>query len=342
MKKSILLIMALLICLPTVILANLGKILVENPNGTTSLHLTFAAAVSAAQHGASIYLPAGNWNENVTISKRLNIYGVGHYPNSSPVVPGTSQISSITFTNNTDSTTMQGLIISSYLNLGNGSGVTIRNHYYLRCNFIGGVNLAVSGSVDISNHVIKECIISSLIATNTTIPNNIIFTNCHLGIVGGLRGQNIYFTNCIFGNNNIFQNGNSRNLLIENSIFMRTSADHFTYLESSIINNCIFFSSSVNWGSNAGEDNILTQNCAGTFENGNCTGFSYTANYHLKSGSPGENAGTDGTDIGVYGGSAPFKDGGLPVIPNIKQFSVSKNPVDGKIQVQATAISQTE
>jgi hypothetical protein len=336
------LIVLLAIIVPMALFANLGKILVENPDGSTSLHLTFAAAITAAQHGASLYLPAGNWNENVTISKRLNIYGVGHYPNSSPVTPGTSRVSSIVFTNNTDSTMIQGLSISSNISYGNGTAVTIRNHYFLRC-FIGGsLNIAVSGAANISNHVFKECIINSLTATASTVPSNIIFTNCYISVLGGLRGQNTYFTNCIFGSNNIFQNGNSRNLLIENSIFMRTSADHFTYLESSIINNCIFFSSTVTWGSNSGVDNILNQNCAGTFVDGSCSAFSYTANYRLKDGSPGKNAGTDGTDIGLYGSNAPFKDGGLPVIPNIKEFSVSKNPVNGKIQVHATAISQTE
>jgi len=340
--KRFLLILSICLFLPYVLLANLGKILVENPDGTTSLHLTFAAAISAAQHGASLYLPAGHWNENVTISKRLNIYGVGHYPNSSPVTPGTSRVNNITFLNNTDSTMILGLLISSNISYGNGSAVTIRNHYYLRC-FIGGTfNIAISGATNISNHVFKECIINSLNASASTVPSNIIFTNCFIGVLGGFRGQNTYFTNCIFSSSNIFQNGNCRNLLIENSIFMRTSADHFTYLESSIINNCIFFSNTVTWGSNSGVDNILSQNCAGTFEDGSCSSFSYTANYRLKDGSPGKNAGTDGTDIGLYGTNSPFKDGGLPVIPNIKEFNVSKNPVNGKIQVQATAVSQTE
>ncbi|MCO5252203.1 MAG: hypothetical protein M9949_12415 [Candidatus Kapabacteria bacterium] len=342
MKNFLILTVALIVCLPLYLSANLGKILVENPNGTSSLHITFAAAVSAAQSGASLYLPAGYWEENVTISKRLNIYGVGHYPNSSPITPGTSRINSLTFLNNTDSTTIQGLIISNGLSYGNGSSVAVRNHYYLRCNIGGSFNIAVSGTNAISNHVFKECIINSLTASNATLPNNIIFTNCFFSVVGNLRGSNIYFTNCIFGSNNYFQNGTSRNLLIENSIFMRTTADGFVYLESSIVNNCIFLSPTITWGSNAGEDNILNQNCAGTFESGVCTSFSYAGDYRLKAGSPGEDAGTDGTDIGVYGGSSPFKTGGLPVIPSIKTFSVSKNPVDGKIQVQATAVSQTE
>lgn len=341
MKKFFILLVAMIVSLPMYLSANLGKILVENPNGTTSLHITFSAAITAAQHGASIYLPAGYWDESVTISKRLNIYGVGHYPNSSPITPGTSKINSMTFLNNTDSSTIQGLIIVNNLYYGNGSAVAVRNHFILRCN-IGNCNIGISGTTAISNHVFKECIINSLTTSNATVPNNIIFTNCFFTTVGNLRGSNIYFTNCIFGSNNYFQNGTSRNLLIENSIFMRTSADPFIYLESSIINNCIFFSPSVTWGSNAGVDNILNQNCAGTFVSGVCTSFSYAGDYHLKAGSPGEDAGTDGTDIGVYGGSSPFKDGGLPVIPSIKTFSVSKNPVDGKIQVQATAVSQTE
>ena len=40
-------------------------------------------------------------------------------------------------------------------------------------------------------------------------------------------------------------------------------------------------------------------------------------NYRLKSTSLGHNAGTDGTDIGIYGGVFPWKDGSMPSNPHI-------------------------
>lgn len=315
-----------------------GKIAVVNPDSSTTIHTTFQSAVNAAQNGASIYLPAGYWNENITIAKRLNIYGVGHFPNSSPVPPGTSNVSQISFLNGSDSCIIQGLIISA-LTFGGGQGnISIKNHYILRCR-IQNLNLAFWNAINVSNVIIKECVINfSVGATINSVPKNIIFANSYINYCSGLTGSNIYFTNCIFGNHSF----NGQNLLIENSIFLRQNSDQLAGLQSSIINNCMFLWGSTNWGTNSGENNIFGQSCSAMFENGSCPEFSYTANYKLKSNSPGKNAGTDGTDIGLFGGDSPFKEGGLPTQPAIIEFNVTKYPENGQIEIKATAASQTK
>ncbi|MCO5252201.1 MAG: hypothetical protein M9949_12405 [Candidatus Kapabacteria bacterium] len=337
MKNVLFTSIAMFVFIPMILMANIGRILVENTDGGSSLHESFQSAINTANHGATIYLPAGYWNENVTISKRLTIYGVGHFPNSSPVSPGTSRVSSITFSGDNDSTVIQGLIIDGTL-LHNSAS---KHHYYLRCK-IGALNLATWGIVSTTNHIIKECAIQALFTYSAKAPQNIVVTNCYIDYIGGFDGQNIYFVNNIIGPNNNFQYGASKNLLIENCIFTGAKADHFTNLSSSIINNCIFVSATVNWGSNSGDNNILGQSCNDIFVDSDCAEFSYTSDYHLDADSPGKDAGTDGKDIGIYGGDSPFKENGLPFTPQIKEFSVSRNPVDGKIQVNATAVSQTK
>lgn len=52
-------------------------------------------------------------------------------------------------------------------------------------------------------------------------------------------------------------------------------------------------------------------------------------NYHLKPGSPAIGAGLNGVDIGIYGGSTPFIDGGLPPLPSIYYLDV---PINGSTQ----------
>ncbi len=76
---------------------------------------------------------------------------------------------------------------------------------------------------------------------------------------------------------------------------------------------------------NNGSGNISNQDPQ--FETANATSsFTYTDDYHLKSTSPGKNAATDGTDIGLYGGNTPFVWGGLFSIPKITQTIIT-NPV---------------
>ena len=64
-------------------------------------------------------------------------------------------------------------------------------------------------------------------------------------------------------------------------------------------------------------------------------------NFHLKSVCKGIKAGADGTDMGIYGGMYPWKDGDLPINPHI----VSKNigttlDASGNLKVNVTVEAQ--
>ncbi|MDR0506901.1 MAG: hypothetical protein LBH32_08835, partial [Dysgonamonadaceae bacterium] len=75
-------------------------------------------------------------------------------------------------------------------------------------------------------------------------------------------------------------------------------------------------------------DEIINQSYANTFVNGD----SY--DYHLQPTSAGKNAGTDGTDVGIYGTAFPFKESKLPSIPHftVKNISTETN-AEGKLPV---------
>ena len=60
-----------------------------------------------------------------------------------------------------------------------------------------------------------------------------------------------------------------------------------------------------------------------TFVNVPSTAFDYDNDYRLRDDSVGKNAGSDGTDIGIYGTQQPWKDGSLPRNPHIRTISLT-------------------
>jgi hypothetical protein len=78
--------------------------------------------------------------------------------------------------------------------------------------------------------------------------------------------------------------------------------------------------------------------------------FNFADNYMLTANSPGKNYGTDGTDIGIYGGNRPWPNGSgsgyvnaaMPPIPQIISVDIYNPiiPVGTPLQVQIKTWSQ--
>ena len=109
----------------------------------------------------------------------------------------------------------------------------------------------------------------------------------------------------------------SSNCTVENNIFKSFS--------NSANSNCIF-RNNVNGGVN-GTDGQGNQGSGNYFDNlpldsvfvnyNSSFGLNYSSNFQLRSNSPYLVAGTDGTDIGIYGGPFPWKEGSIPFNPHL-------------------------
>ena len=65
--------------------------------------------------------------------------------------------------------------------------------------------------------------------------------------------------------------------------------------------------------------------------------------YHLAPGSPAISAGEYGTDMGIYGGDAPYVDGGFPGLPSILQiFAPTVGSQQSGLDIQFNAKSNKE
>jgi hypothetical protein len=113
------------------------------------------------------------------------------------------------------------------------------------------------------------------------------------------------------------------------------------------MSNCIFnnnlFVQNINFpiGTNLGSNNIVNQNPSSIFINQSGTTYNYEQNYHLQPTCPGKNAGTDGTDIGVYGGMFPWKDGSLPPNPHVQYKNIQQSTdQNGNLNVNIKVAAQ--
>jgi len=92
---------------------------------------------------------------------------------------------------------------------------------------------------------------------------------------------------------------------------------------------------------NVGSNNIVGQEQSSIFINQEGNTFNYTHDYHLQTSSPGKNAGTDGTDVGIYGGIYPWKEGSIPFNPHFQQVQVSpKTDANGNLNVNIKVEAQ--
>jgi hypothetical protein len=126
------------------------------------------------------------------------------------------------------------------------------------------------------------------------------------------------------------------NCLFENNIFLTTSIGSAS---NCVFNNNLFTRASF---SLTGSSNIFSEPFANIFSSYTAaTSWDPIQNFHLKPICQGIGKGTDGTDIGLYGTTSPFKDGGMPFNPHFQNITIPGTPdSNGILNVNFTVKSQ--
>jgi hypothetical protein len=346
----------LLAALTTVFSANAGVLTVSNNSNSPGQYSDLASAVSAANSGDTL-LVAGSPTSyaGVTISKEVHIIGVGYKPSKD--LPMVTKIGSVTFR-------VEGLgtLVSPYLS---ASGSSIEGCYLVDDFHINGV----SGST-ITNIVIKRnyFILNRDLSINAYCSGILIYNNI-------LSAFDNAGSNVILANNIIREPAGSTGVsgasIIKNNLFIGTSiglaVSYYTNVSNNIFyasalnqlnstfttytNNISYNSSNNNFpmaGTNSGSGNMINVN-PNFVSDANYT-FDDTDDFNLNAGSPAINAGSDGTDIGIYGGSYPWPDGGVsgsgfmysqePQIPQVNEMNIQNTsvPTNGTLNVQIKGI----
>ena len=158
--------------------------------------------------------------------------------------------------------------------------------------------------------------------SNLTVNNSYIYY-WYGGSGGTAANQSGQFNNCVFYYTD-FDNGS---FIIKNSIF--------TYTHSNDVN-CVYQFSLFDTGYGtvpSGTGNIGTDDGSmgtivfvGYYNQGS---FSTDGQYVLKAGSPAKGTGQSGADMGIYGGTNPYKLSGMPRIPAIYKLTAPSNTTSG-------------
>ena len=321
------------------------NLIARQTGSTTNFHIELDDAITKASNGDIIYLPGGYFPLNVPIDKELHIIGTGHHPGYS-TASGVTYIGGNVYLNaGASRSSFEGIYFQSTISVNE---VTLSNLMFKRCilehfNYNGQhpeIELKYSSFIE---NVIRGGINLSIL--QSSFFNNIFTDYWYRGSVDCIFKNNLFLSDQRFISNwpNSYFVYSIAGMLnrFENNIFSASGTSLSATGNSVFIKN-LFASSIVFDGINLiGFDNYIDQPEESIFKKLSGRSFLYTENFHLNEQYKNTWIGTDGAEIGIYGGPSPWKDNCFPFNPQIISKSVAgyTNP-DGTLKVSIQVAAQ--
>ncbi|MCF8219636.1 MAG: hypothetical protein K9J21_11740 [Bacteroidales bacterium] len=285
----------------------------------------FADAYALAENGDTLYLSGGGFTAPSGFEKGLKIFGAGIHPDSTAATYITQISGSIDIKNGADGLYFEGMQFAH--DIREYHSQIVDDVSFVRCKFDNTLDFSYSG-------------------TAATLRKNYAFIQSVFTSRLDLEGvTNSLITNCIFNERIYYTNSNS----IKNSSFLyspsSSSYDIITNSNTNVITNCIFHSPTSPYlidGASNTVQNCVTQHATPGFGStpidvNNYKGidlstvftsspsepFSFDDNYHLTTSAETTYNGDDGTQVGIYGGLFPLKEGFVPQNPHISAKTIS-------------------
>lgn len=297
----------------------------NNPN-SPGQYTSLQTAIDSASNGDSIYVHGSSTSYgNVTVKKRISLFGTGNMPNKVNTLVsqiGNISLDTISGISGGSGTKIMGFNLNratGYSGSGGTKNILISRNYFIS----GGTKITITGTGwTIENNIIYPSSININNNGNVTIQNNIFSGST---IITSNQPTVVISNNIFFGTSPAFSVLN--NAIIANNIFSGTSPKGTGVNTNTFSNNITYQTAydTIPFGSNTGSGNIIAQDPL--YTNVLTNAFNYSYDFSLQGTSPGKNAGTDGKDLGAYGGAKPFVDmTGTPAIPQVNSI-VILNPV---------------
>jgi len=319
---------------------------VSNNPDIPAQYTSLQAAIDASSaEGGDTILVAGSPTTygDIAVNKQLVIFGAGY---NNPYGYNTI-VTDIRFQTQTPDIGASGSRIS---------GLYSTAYVYFQGNYTGGgkmENVVIercrlhhidfsNSNVTYTNDTIRNCLIQDGTvhfyhgAYNNVIFHNNIFDSQVLYQYSGMDLTSVYMkNNVMLDESSYFFNSGSyqiKNLVVQNNIFY--DAEPQGCYGCTFENNITYLNTN---DDPIGDDNTGSGNLIGTDPKFNDYpslggGFDYQYDFTLQDpGSPGLNAGTDGSDIGMTGGLMPYVPGANPGIPQVTEISFPENASSVKV-----------
>jgi hypothetical protein len=308
---------------------------------------SLVAAYNESVNGDRIYLSTGFFTPPPAIAKGIEITGAGHFPDSANVARRTFIMGGLQINKGADSLNLQGLYINGDINYDGNSSINFVK--IKRCRSGSVLFNSSAPSAGKNNCIIEDCFIFGGI-NFSYYGNNFLLKN---SLIGGSANRGYYedygiinISNNAVVVNNIFMKGGTYvyrgsfgevySSSIRNNIILN---DFGRGISGNIFGNNLFVVSTIDFGNNQSYGNYLGILQSDIFVNQTGNDIDYAHNYHLKN--PEKYLGTDGTQVGIYGGSPAFKEKGAPSNPQIvKKTIAEQTDTNGNLKVDVTVKAQ--
>lgn len=302
-------------------------------------------------NGDVLYLDAGCYLDNQTISKKVTIIGTGYN-----LIEDVREARVNEFVISSDSVKLIGINVIGKI-LVNKSYITIE-----RCKFFGIETAAYASGGDrrylsLLNNFIKGNIsgLDDKSFVNVLIKNNIVVGKLNYLYDGEISNNVIIYnatgTKAYYALSDCTNNTIKNNIIINtNTSTQETATDILTFYQYTILDN-----TSAN-GNNIFNNVLSTneENKFADFPNNKFVGNiplsdifmmegTDEEHYRLKPGSPAVGYGSGGTDCGAFGGNTPYIFNGRPrYMPYIYESVIPATPTDNKLNITLKIKTQND
>ncbi len=149
------------------------QIAVVSESGETTVYQTLPQAIEGASDGSVIYLSGGGFNlpDNVKITKRLSIFGIGHRLDNDNVDGATTIAGNVFFNGGSGGSAIMGCYVTGKICIGHDDAEV--NNVMVKCCNVNAIDSrANSKSIVISQNYIRNN--SAIRGVNSTISNNVV------------------------------------------------------------------------------------------------------------------------------------------------------------------------
>lgn len=303
------------ICISVLIsTAMFGKVwIVDNNPNPGGDFTTLSAAHGAASNGDTIYVyPSLTAYSGISLTKKLYIFGSGFdldlYGGQATTTASSISVG-MSFYDGSQGSILEGFDGQFYVAI-NTNNITIKRNDLFLIDISAG-----SQSQILQNEIATNDNYANVIHIRPNSGNVLIANNKIVHLVAGSGASGIYFEPGTYATviNNVLKTTSTGAYALRD-LSSSTIVVNNIVVQGNVSGNAIFQYNMGNAGQfPTGNGNINNVNMTTVFVDPN----NYETGWHLKPGSPAIGNGQNGTDVGIYGGDAPYVDGGYPGIPAI-------------------------